>query len=96
VRSSTYDEPSTSQGISLSTNLQKGYLSLEKLRKTVEKDEVLGGWQLDDEKTDELRLELHDGCHVIPKYTMIIDSGFTFTIFVYNWPIPDEHSIYKE
>ena len=62
----------------------------------MEKDEVLGGWKLDDEKTDELRLELHDGCHVIPKYTMIIDSGFTFTIFVYNWPIPDEHSIYKE
>ena len=62
----------------------------------MEKDEVLQGWKLDDEKTDELRLELHDGCHVIPKYTMIIDSGFTFTIFVYNWPIPDEHSIYKE
>ncbi len=62
----------------------------------MEKDEVLRGWKLDDEKTDELRLELHDGCHVIPKYTMIIDSGFMFTIFVYNWPIPDEHSIYKE
>ena len=43
VRSSTYDEPSTSQGMSLSTNLKKGYLSLEKLRKTVEKDEVLRG-----------------------------------------------------
>lgn len=63
----------------------------------MQKDEVLGSWKVEHETNEcELRLELLDGCHIIPKYTIIIDSGFTFTLFVYNWPIPDEHAIYQE
>jgi hypothetical protein len=54
----------------------------------MQKDEVLGRWNVEHETNEcELRLELLDGCHIIPKYTIIIDSGFTFTLFVYNWPI---------
>jgi hypothetical protein len=95
VRSSTDDEPSSSKGTL--TSLKKGSLSLEKFWKRMQKDEVLGRWNVEHETNEcELRLELLDGCHIIPKYTIIIDSGFTFTLFVYNWSIHDEHAIYQE
>jgi hypothetical protein len=70
---------------------------MEKFWKRMQKDEVLGSWKVEHETNEcGLRLELLDGCHIIPKCTIIIDSGFTFTLFVYNWPIPDEHAIYQE
>ncbi|CAB4003141.1 Hypothetical predicted protein [Paramuricea clavata] len=62
VRSSTDDEPSTS------TSLKKGSLSLEKFWKHMQKDEVLGSWKVEHETNEcEFRLELLDGCHIIPK-----------------------------
>ena len=43
-----------------------------------------------------LRLvELHDDCYALPKYILIVDSGLTFTLFVYCWPIPEDHTLYR-
>ncbi len=42
-----------------------------------------------------LRLELHNDCYALPKYTLIVDSGLTFTLFVYCWPIPEDHTLYR-
>ncbi len=30
----------------------------------------------------------------LAKYTLIVDSGLTFTLFVYCWPISEDHTLY--
>jgi hypothetical protein len=29
-------------------------------------------------------------------YTVVVTSSVEFTVFVFNWPVPDHHSIYLE
>ena len=84
VRSSIDDEPGTSHGTA-KLSLESASFSLEKLQEKRNKEDVLGSWKVHDEMNDkEIRIELHDGYHIIPKFTIIIDSGFTFTLFIYN------------
>lgn len=52
-------------------------------------------WTVDKSIANEIRLELYDGAHSLPRYTVIVNSGMNFSIFVYQWPIPDDHAIYK-
>ena len=81
-------EPSTSAGFRSSTTTTMGALLNE-----VKRSDVIGFWKVTNENG--LRLELHDDCHVIPKYTLIVNSGLTFTLFVYGWAIPDDHTFYR-
>ena len=43
---------------------------------------------------DCVRIELYDDQHSIPKFTVDIDTGLEFTTYLFNWPIPDDHTIY--
>ena len=43
---------------------------------------------------DCVKIELYDLIHGIPKYTVDIDTGLQFTVYLFNWPIPDDHTIY--
>ena len=43
-----------------------------------------------------MRFELFDECHCIPKYTVVVDSTLEFSIFAYNWPVPDDNEVFKE
>lgn len=54
--------------------------------------------QLEDKTTDpwQVRVELFDDIHSIPKYTVVVDSALEFTVFAYHWPIPDCHNIYQQ
>ena len=45
---------------------------------------------------EEVRIELSDSIHDIPKYTVIVNSALEFTVFVFHWPVPDENPLYKE
>ena len=53
-------------------------------------------WQIVKSHKDEVRIELDDKIHGVPKYSVVVNSCLEFTVFVYNWPVPDDHQIYKE
>ncbi len=53
-------------------------------------------WQVGTSNEEEVRTELSDNIHDIPKYTVVVNSALEFTVFVFNWPVPDENPIYKE
>ena len=33
---------------------------------------------------------------LLPRYEVIVDCSMEFSVFVYDWPLPDEHQIYRE
>ncbi|CAB4041583.1 Hypothetical predicted protein, partial [Paramuricea clavata] len=37
---------------------------------------------------------MYDHRHGIAKFTIDIDTGLQFTTYLFNWPIPDDHTIY--
>ena len=49
-----------------------------------------------DNTSSGIKLELYDNCHSVPKYTLFCDSGLTFSLFTYHWPIPDDHTLYRK
>ncbi|CAB4011522.1 Transposable element P transposase [Paramuricea clavata] len=53
-------------------------------------------WKLDNSPDNGVKLELYDDLHSLPKYTVLIHSSLEFTVAVYNWPIKEDHPIYKE
>ena len=40
-------------------------------------------------------LELNIRPYLIPKYIIKIDESLDFNLLIYNWPLPDDHFIYK-
>ena len=90
---SVVDKPSTSAD----TEPQKSpqYTSIEDFTRQLESKNI-EPWQIERSHEDEVRVELNDRIHSIPKYTVVINSSLEFTIFAYNWPVPDLHPIYVE
>ena len=82
------DQPSTSTGVTTST--------INALLNQLRKSDVVSCWKVLDDTSSGIKMELYDDCHSVPKYTMICDSGLTFTLFTYHWPIPDDHTLYRE
>ena len=84
------DQPSTSTGVTSSTS------TINALLNQLRKSDVVSCWKVVDDTSSGIKMELYDDCHSVPKYTMICDSGLTFTLFTYHWPIPDDHTLYRE
>ena len=55
---------------------------------------LLDPWSVTACTDDEMRIELRDSEYSIPKFVLIIDSCLHFSLHVYNWLLPDHHSIY--
>ena len=54
----------------------------------------LSGWTF--RKSDEiLRVFQHDEVHIQPSREIIVTSDLSFTVTAFNWPLPDEHPVYK-
>jgi hypothetical protein len=68
--------------------------SLESVIKQVQNS--IPSWKLDISPDNVVKLELYDDLHSLPKYTVLIHSSLEFTVAVYNWPIKEDHPIYKE
>ncbi len=58
--------------------------------------ENLDPWKIYMSKEDKIKFELCDNVHCLPKYTIIVDHALEFSIYVYNWALPDTHFVYKE
>ena len=88
VRISIDDKPSVSTS-------DVPTLTLKDLEKYVIENNMLP-WtvKLNNEKST--KFEYGDESHSIPKFTVDVNANLEFTVYVYNWPIPDDHSIYQE
>ena len=53
-------------------------------------------WQIGKSSNDEVRLEYYDEVHSIPKYTVIVNSALEFSLFVFNWLVPEQNFVYVE
>ena len=92
-RGQTLDTPGNQP--STFTALSQKIFSIEDLNKQVQKKSI-HPWLTNKSNEDEVRFELFDECHCIPKYTVVVDSTLEFSIFAYNWPVPDDNEIFKE
>ena len=88
VRASVDDTPSTSSSDVSPT------LTLEDLQKYMIKKHILP-WTVKAHNEEGTKFEYHDESHSIPKFTIDVNERLEFTVYVYNWPIPDNHSIYQ-
>ena len=93
-RRQTLDTPGNQR--STSTALSQKIFSIEDLNKQVQKKSIHPWLTNKSNEDDEVRFELFDECHCIPKYTVVVDSTLEFSIFAYNWPVPDDNEIFKE
>ena len=89
VRSSVESEdvPSTSSSLL--------NLSAEDALKQL-KVEPVAPWVSEKQENGEVDFKLWDGVHGIAKYAVNVNTSLEFTVFNYNWPIPEDHAIYTD
>ncbi|CAB4010990.1 Transposable element P transposase [Paramuricea clavata] len=88
VTASVADTPSTSSSDVSPT------LTLEDLQKYMIGKHILP-WTVKARSEEGTKFEYYDESHSIPKFTIGVNERLEFTAYVYNWPIPDNHSIYQ-
>ena len=59
-------------------------------------EEAILHWKVDKCKDSdgEVKIELYDGVHGIARYTVAINTALEFSIYVFHWPIADNHAIH--
>lgn len=90
-------DPSSSSSTLTKPQVVSTIPSVEGLLTVLENEETIGRWKVDKSHENKVRIELFDESHSIPKYTVVVDSVvLEFSVFIYQWPIPEDHSIYKQ
>lgn len=92
----TLDEemPSTSSDLMSGTPMECP--SIEDLLSQLENEVVLP-WTVETTRENEsIKFLLYDGVHSIAKYTVVLNAAMEFSVFAFDWPIPDKHIIYNE
>ena len=68
------------------------YLNINEFNKRCQNLKIAWNFRINDTTT---YLELNVSPFLIPKYCVKVDDSLDFTITVFNWPLPDDHIIYK-
>lgn len=95
VRSDATVQQAVSSSTCTSSRGQSEQPNFESFVKQAKK-ENLDPWKLDSSRENEVKFELFDNLHCLPKYTLVVNSTMEFSVFVYNWPLPENHGVYKE
>jgi hypothetical protein len=83
------DEASTSTAVKTAQTINDIIVQLQ--QKNIEP------WQVRSSNEEEVRLEFSsDSVYSIPKYTVVVNSALEFSVFIFNWPVPDQNPLYKE
>ena len=87
-------EPSTSQEetTSFEHSSAAGMSTIEEL---IAHLDTLQMWKVEEMQDKEVSIKLFQAPYSVPKYTVLINFGLEFSVFAYQWPIPDDHEIYK-
>ena len=96
VLGSEENMPSTSSDMMHEFESLEEYPNIEDLRIQLN-TEVLLPWTVETDETtpesQDMHFRLHDGAHNIAKYSVVLNPAMEFTVFAFNWPIPDTHII---
>ena len=57
--------------------------------------DTLQTWKVEELQDKEVSIKLFENPYSVPKYTVLVNSGLEFSVFAYQWPIPDDHEMYK-
>ena len=74
------------------------YSDIEEFRKQLRR-KIIQPWSIEDRTQagiGDIWLKLDDKTHSVPQYTVIVNHTLEFSVFAFNWPVPDHHSIYKD
>ena len=87
-------KPSTSQEetTSFEHSSAAGMSTIEELIAHLDTSQM---WKVEEMQDKEVSIKLFEEPYSVPKYTVLINSGLEFSVFAYQWPIPDDHEIYK-
>ena len=72
----------------------QSYQSFEEVTKRVAKLK-LPSWQ-QNVVDDQMALEQFEGSPMIPEFKLIIDIELRYTLIIFGWLLPEDHTIYKE
>lgn len=50
-------------------------------------------WKIGKSSNDEVRLEFYDETRSVPKYAVIVNSALEFSVFAFNWLVPDKNFV---
>ena len=73
--------------------LKPHYTSLEDLNKKVERLKLTGWSKIVNE--DNITLKFWNEVYALPKLSVTIEDSLNFTVAVYNWLLPDEHTLFN-
>ena len=59
-------------------------------------NESIAPWESQIMENGDMKLKLRDGVHSLAKYTVIVNSTMEFSVFVFHWPLPEDHTIYTD
>ena len=83
------DEASTSTAVKTAQTINDIIVQLQQ--------KIIEPWQVRSSNEEEVRLEFYsDSVYSIPKYTVVVNSALEFSVFIFNWPVPDQKPLYKE
>ena len=86
------DKASTSASSSLSLiDIVQGHDVLEQLD-----EESFAPWESEKMENGDMEFKLCDAVHSISKYIVSVNSALEFTVMVFHWPLPEDHTIYTE
>ena len=88
-------EPSTFQEETTSFEHSGSAAGMSTIKELIVQLDTLQIWKVEELQDKEVSIKLFEEPYCIPKYILLINSGLEFSVFAYQWPIPDDHEIYK-
>ena len=70
------------------------YRNLEHFKKKI-LSLVMKGWSKTEDE-DHVVFDLFHAPYILPKFSLSVTTGLNFSVAVYNWFLPDDHSIYND
>ena len=90
----TSRKPPSAREIPIQTP-KKSYKDFHEFRKALSKMD-LGQWNVKETESVSVVISVKNDCELINNFEIEVDQSMGFSIYVYDWPLPDDHLLYIE
>ena len=90
----TSRKPPTVREIPIPTP-QKCYKSFDEFRKAISKMD-LDQWKINETENENVIISIKNDRELVNNFDIEVDQTMGFSIYVYDWPLPDDHLLYIE
>ena len=90
----TSRKPPTVREIPIPTP-QKCYKSFDEFRKAISKMD-LDRWKINETENENVIISIKNDRELVNNFDIEVDQTMGFSIYVYDWPLPDDHLLYIE